>query len=72
MLAEAPLPEAVGAHDDLLRSRTTHSRDECLDEIRVDAPYVSMVHDIALSQKHIVIPIYGLTSEQVRARSLAE
>jgi carotenoid cleavage dioxygenase-like enzyme len=35
-------------------------------EMKVTAPYVSMVHDIALSQKHILIPIYGLTSTPER------
>ncbi|MEO6340353.1 MAG: carotenoid oxygenase family protein [Caulobacteraceae bacterium] len=41
---------------------TVDSKGRVKHEMRVTAPYVSMVHDIAISQKHIVIPVYGLTS----------
>ena len=35
-------------------------------EVRFKAPYVSMIHDIAISQKHIIIPIYGLVTNPER------
>jgi carotenoid cleavage dioxygenase-like enzyme len=37
--------------------------------VRFKAPYVSMVHDIAVSEKHIVIPVYGMTTSPERLRS---
>jgi len=35
-------------------------------EVRFKAPYVSMIHDIALSPKHIIIPIYGMVTSKER------
>jgi len=35
-------------------------------EIRLKVPYVSMVHDIALTQQHIVIPVFGYVTSLER------
>jgi carotenoid cleavage dioxygenase len=37
-------------------------------EIRIKVPYVSMVHDIAITQKHIVIPVYGYVTSLERLK----
>lgn len=37
-------------------------------EIRLQVPYVSMVHDIAITQKHIVIPVFGYVSSMERLK----
>ena len=35
-------------------------------EIKIQSPYVAMLHDIALTQKHIVIPVCGMVSSMER------
>jgi carotenoid cleavage dioxygenase-like enzyme len=40
-------------------------------EIRLKVPYVSMVHDIVLTEKHIVIPVFPCTTSLERLRSRA-
>ncbi len=37
-------------------------------ERRITAPYLSMVHDIAISQNYILIPVYGMVSSIERLR----
>jgi carotenoid cleavage dioxygenase-like enzyme len=38
-------------------------------EVWLKAPYVGMVHDIAITQKHVIIPITGFTSTAERLKS---
>ncbi|MFC3099032.1 carotenoid oxygenase family protein [Alteraurantiacibacter palmitatis] len=38
-------------------------------ERRIAAPYLSMVHDIAISQNFILIPVYGMVSGMERLRA---
>lgn len=38
-------------------------------EIRLKVPYVSMVHDIAITQRHIVIPVYGYVTSLERLKA---
>lgn len=33
-------------------------------EVRIKTPYVGMVHDIAITRSHIVIPLYGLATDK--------
>jgi carotenoid cleavage dioxygenase-like enzyme len=33
-------------------------------EVRLKMPYVSMLHDIAISRDHIVLPVYGLATDK--------
>ncbi|HTW25186.1 MAG TPA: carotenoid oxygenase family protein [Candidatus Baltobacteraceae bacterium] len=37
-------------------------------EIRFQVPYVAMVHDIGLTQKHVIIPIFGFVSSMERLK----
>ena len=37
-------------------------------EVRIKVPYVSMVHDIAITQRHIVIPVYGYVTSLDRLK----
>lgn len=41
-------------------------------EVKIRAPYVSMVHDIAITEKHILFPVYAMTTskERLAARKL--
>jgi carotenoid cleavage dioxygenase len=38
-------------------------------EVRFKAPYVSMVHDIAITQKHVVIPVFGFETSMARLKA---
>jgi len=38
-------------------------------QVRFKAPYVSMIHDIAISDKHIIIPVYGMVTSPERLQS---
>lgn len=38
-------------------------------ERKISAPYLSMVHDISLSQDHILIPVYGMTGSMERLKA---
>ena len=40
-----------------------------LSERRIAAPYLSMVHDIAISQNFILIPVYGMVSSMERLKA---
>lgn len=37
--------------------------------VRFAAPYVSMIHDIAVSEKHIVFPVYGMVTNAERLQA---
>ena len=37
-------------------------------EVRFKVPYVSMVHDIGITQKHVVIPVYGFVTSMERLK----
>jgi carotenoid cleavage dioxygenase-like enzyme len=37
-------------------------------EIRFKAPYISMVHDIGLTQKHVIIPVFGFVTSMERLK----
>jgi len=38
-------------------------------EVRFQTPYVSMIHDIALTQKHIVFPVFAFTTSLERLKA---
>jgi carotenoid cleavage dioxygenase-like enzyme len=38
-------------------------------EVRLKVPYVSMIHDIALTPKHIIIPVFGFTTNIERLKA---
>ncbi len=37
-------------------------------EVRFKAPYISMVHDIGLTQKHVIIPVFGFVTSMERLK----
>lgn len=45
------------------------ARGEITREVRFEVPYVSMIHDIALTQKHIVFPVYAFTTSLERLKA---
>ena len=51
--------EATGLCTDDLYIYTVDKKGQVAREVRIKVPYVSMVHDIAVTQKHIVIPVFG-------------
>jgi carotenoid cleavage dioxygenase-like enzyme len=38
-------------------------------ELRFKVPYISMVHDIGLTQKHVIIPVYGFVTSMERLKA---
>jgi carotenoid cleavage dioxygenase-like enzyme len=62
--------EATGSATDDLWLYTIDSKGHVTREVRLKVPYVSMVHDIALTPKYIIIPIYGYTTSLERLKAL--
>lgn len=61
--------EATGlASDDLYLYRIDRSGRVC-HEVRTKVPYVSIIHDMALTQSHIVIPFGGYVTSAERLRA---
>ena len=51
--------EATGLASDDVFVCTISKSGQIVHEARFKVPYVSMIHDIALSQKHIIFPVFG-------------
>ena len=47
---------------------TISKKGEVTRELRFKVPYVSMVHDISITQKHVIIPIFGFVSSMERLK----
>ncbi|MEP7312980.1 MAG: carotenoid oxygenase family protein [Pseudomonadota bacterium] len=64
--------EATGLATDDLWIYTINRAGAVTREVRIKVPYVSMVHDMALTQKHIVIPFGGYTTslEKLKAKKI--
>jgi carotenoid cleavage dioxygenase-like enzyme len=56
--------EATGAASDDLWLYAIDKTGAVTRETRLKVPYVSMVHDIAITPRHVVIPVYGLVTSQ--------
>ena len=61
--------EATGLLSDDLFLYTVSKAGEVTRETRIKVPYVSMVHDIALTQKHIIFPVYGYVTSLERLKA---
>jgi carotenoid cleavage dioxygenase-like enzyme len=61
--------EATGLASNAIFLYTVNRAGEVTSEVRFKAPYVSMVHDIALTQKHIVIPVFGFETSLERLKA---
>ena len=56
--------EAGGEASDDLYFYTVDKTGHVTREVRIKTPYVAMVHDIAITQSHIVIPVCGLITSK--------
>jgi carotenoid cleavage dioxygenase-like enzyme len=61
--------EATGLASDDLWVYTLDKSGRVTREIRTKVPYVSIIHDIALTHKHVVIPFGGYVTSPERLRS---
>jgi carotenoid cleavage dioxygenase-like enzyme len=61
--------EATGLLSDDLFLYTMDKAGNVTREVRLKVPYVSMVHDIAITQKHIIIPVYAFVTSMERLKA---
>jgi carotenoid cleavage dioxygenase-like enzyme len=61
--------EATGDATDDVFAYTISPTGEVIHEARFKAPYVSMMHDIALTEKHIIFPVGGYVTSLERLKS---
>jgi carotenoid cleavage dioxygenase len=61
--------EAEGLASNAIWIYTIDASGRVTSERKLKAPYLSMVHDIAISQNYIVIPIYGMVTSLDRLKS---
>ncbi|MEO6152546.1 MAG: carotenoid oxygenase family protein [Croceibacterium sp.] len=61
--------EAEGLASNAIWIYTLDASGTVTSERRIKAPYLSMVHDIAISQNYILIPVYGMVSSLERLRA---
>ena len=60
--------EATGLVSDDLFLYTIDKQGNVTREVRMKVPYVSMVHDIAITQKHVILPIHGFVTSMERLK----
>ncbi|HTV79114.1 MAG TPA: carotenoid oxygenase family protein [Steroidobacteraceae bacterium] len=61
--------EATGLASNAIFLYTVDRAGQVTSEVRLTAPYVSMIHDIAITQKHIVIPVFGYETSLARLKA---
>jgi carotenoid cleavage dioxygenase-like enzyme len=61
--------EATGLASNDIYLYTVDRNGQVTREVRFKAPYVSMVHDIAITQKHFVIPVFGFETSMERLKA---
>ncbi|MEO6338597.1 MAG: carotenoid oxygenase family protein [Caulobacteraceae bacterium] len=61
--------EATGLATDDLWLYVIDKKGNVKREVRVKVPYVSMIHDIALTPKHIIIPVFGYVTNLERLKA---
>ena len=61
--------EATGLATNDVFLYTVSASGEITREVRFKVPYVSMIHDIALTQKHIVFPVFAFTTSLERLKA---
>jgi carotenoid cleavage dioxygenase len=61
--------EATGLATDDLWFYWIDKKGNVTREVRLKVPYVSVLHDIAISDKHIIIPVYGYTTSMERLKA---
>jgi carotenoid cleavage dioxygenase-like enzyme len=61
--------EATGLLSDDLFLYVLDKDGNVIREVRLKVPYVSAVHDIAITQKHVIIPVYGFVTSMERLKA---
>jgi carotenoid cleavage dioxygenase-like enzyme len=61
--------EATGLASDDVFVYTIDPKGQIVREARFKVPYVSMIHDIALTQKHIIFPVFGYVTSLERLKA---
>jgi carotenoid cleavage dioxygenase-like enzyme len=61
--------QATGLATDDVFVYTVSPKGEVTREVRFKTPYVSMMHDIALTQKHIIFPVFAFTTSLARLKA---
>ena len=61
--------EAEGLASNAIWLYTIDKSGAVTSERKIAAPYLSMVHDIAISQNYIIIPVYGMVSNMERLKA---
>lgn len=60
--------EAAGLETNDVYLYTINKKGEVTREVRFKVPYISMVHDIGLTQKHVIIPVFGFVTSMERLK----
>jgi carotenoid cleavage dioxygenase len=60
--------EATGLESNDVFLYTINKEGVVTRELRFKVPYVSMVHDIGLTQKHVIIPVFGFVTSMERLK----
>ncbi|MDE3110257.1 MAG: carotenoid oxygenase family protein, partial [Acidobacteriota bacterium] len=60
--------EAEGLETNAVFLYTIDKRGHVTREVRFKVPYISMVHDIGLTEKHVVIPVFGFVTSMERLK----
>jgi carotenoid cleavage dioxygenase len=61
--------EATGLASDDLYIATVNGRGRVTDSVSVKVPYVSVIHDMALTHRHVVIPFGGYVTSMERLKA---
>ena len=61
--------EATGSLSNAIWIYTISSDGKVTKEIKISAPYLSMIHDFVITQEHIIIPVFGFISSEERLKS---
>jgi carotenoid cleavage dioxygenase len=61
--------EATGLETNDVFLYTINRKGEVTRELRFKVPYISMVHDIGLTQKHVIIPVFGFVTSMDRLKA---
>jgi carotenoid cleavage dioxygenase-like enzyme len=60
--------EATGLESNDVFLYTINKEGAVTRELRFKVPYISMVHDIGLTQKHVIIPVFGFVTSMERLK----
>jgi carotenoid cleavage dioxygenase len=61
--------EATGLASDDVFVYTLDKAGQVVHEARFKVPYVSMIHDVALTQKHVIFPVFGYVTSMERLKA---